>query len=170
MYYNVFFELAKEYKDRIQFIFKPHPLLLNKLYSQDVWGKEKTDIYYEKWNGLENGMLVLGRYEEIFITSDAMIHDSGSFLIEYLCVNKPVLHTSRDENITDRMNSFGKMAYEHHYHARNVEEIRTFLEMILKGNDSLKPSREVFIKECLIPPNGKSASENILEEIVSELY
>ncbi len=170
MYYNVFFELAEEYKDKIQFIFKPHPLLLNKLYSQDVWGKEKTGIYYEKWNNLENGMLVLGRYEEMFITSDAMIHDSGSFLIEYLCVNKPVLHTSRDKNVTDRMNSFGKMAYGHHYHARSVKEIRSFLEMILMGDDPLKTNREAYIKEYLVPPNGKSASENILEEIVSVLY
>ena len=39
-------KLAKEYSDKIQFAFKPHPVLKRKLYVLNEWGQEKTDAYY----------------------------------------------------------------------------------------------------------------------------
>ena len=170
MYFNFFLEIANKYKGEIQFAFKPHPLLLNKLYELKEWGKDRTDEYYGKWDKLENAMFVLGSYEELFITSDAMIHDCGSFLIEYLFLNKPVLHTNRDTNIKDRMNSFGKMAFEKHYHAKNEADIIYFLDMLINDEDSKRKERELFIKDYLIPPNAISASTNIFKEIESEVY
>ena len=39
--------LAKKYSDKVQFAFKPHPALRGKL--EYMWGKEKTDNYYQEW-------------------------------------------------------------------------------------------------------------------------
>ena len=40
------FTIAEKYKNIIQFVFKPHPLLKAVLYHHPRWGKEKTDEYY----------------------------------------------------------------------------------------------------------------------------
>jgi len=158
-------ELANKYKDQVQWAFKPHPRLKPKLYHHPDWGKEKTDDYYDTWDNLRNGQLEEGNYVDLFLTSDAMIHDSGSFLIEYLYVNKPVLRTNRDDAITDRLNKFGVMAYNVHYHARTEEDIEDFVKNVIAGNDEMREAREQFKQKYLLPPNNQSASKNIFDEI-----
>ena len=74
--------LAERYKDSLQFAFKPHPLLKAVLYHHPKWGVEKTDTYYQRWADGINTVLVSGPYIDLFKTSDAMIHDCGSFIVE----------------------------------------------------------------------------------------
>ena len=167
---NDMFDVAKEFKGEIQIAFKPHPLLKTKLYIEPNWGREKTDNYYKKWNDLTNGQLNESDYVDLFLTSDAMILDSGSFLNEYLCVNKPSLYIMRDENLTDRFNDFGKMAFKFHYHGANKHDIENFIEhIVIKENDVLKMERELFINKYLIPANKHSASENIYSHILKQI-
>lgn len=170
LYEDFMLNIANEYEGVIQIAFKPHPLLKKKLYDEPSWGKLKTDEYYNKWNNLRNGQLVEGAYTDLFVSSDAMIHDSGSFLIEYIYTGKPVLHTTRDEHITERMNAFGILAYNLHYHAKKGEDIKAFIEDLLKNKDEKKKERAVFLSSKLLPPNHKSASENIYNEIVKQLF
>ena len=165
VYADDILELTEKYKDYVQFAFKPHPLLKAKLYSYTGWNKERTDKYYNAWNNMENGQIEEGNYEDLFLTSDAMIHDCGSFSIEYLYVGKPVLRTDRDDSITDRMNKFGIMAYSVHYHARTKDDIETFVKNVIEGKDEKKNEREQFKQKYLLPPNNKSASQNIIDEI-----
>ena len=170
MYSDYMLELATKYKNFVQFVFKPHPLLKPKLYVHSDWGQIKTDnYYYSLWDGMENTQLEEGEYEDLFLTSDAMIHDCGSFLIEYLYVNKPVLRTNRDDSVTDRLNKFGIMAYNMHYHAWTKEDIEAFVKNVIEGNDEMKKARERFRQEYLLPPNNQSATNNIFNEIKSAL-
>ena len=165
VYADFILELTHKYEGFVQFAFKPHPLLKPKLYLHPDWGQEKTDNYYNLWENLENGQLEESDYEDLFLTSDAMIHDSGSFLIEYLYLNKPVLRTDKDDSITDRLNKFGIMAYNMHYHARTKEDIETFVKRVIEEDDEMKESREQFIQKYLLPPNNQFASNNIFDEI-----
>jgi CDP-glycerol glycerophosphotransferase (TagB/SpsB family) len=162
--------IIDEYQGKIQIAFKPHPLLKKKLYDEATWGKVKTDDYYNRWNNMVSGQLVEGDYIDLFLSSDAMIHDSGSFLIEYIYTGKPVLHTNRDENITDRMNAFGILAFNLHYHAKNEKDIKAFIENVLNNKDEKKKERTAFITSKLLPPNHKSASQNIFDEILEQLF
>ena len=169
-YYNVMLDIAEKYSDRIQIAFKPHPILKPKLILDEQWGKEKTDEYYLKWDNMTNGQLEESDYVDLFLTSDAMIHDSDSFMIEYLAVNKPVLYTVHDDKVTDRFNAFGKMAYEHHYKAHYEEDIIDFIEsIVLNEHDPLSDSREAFLKNWVNLKKNCSASENIFNEIKREL-
>lgn len=169
-YQNFMFELLDLFNETIEIIFKPHPLLKNKLYNHPDWGKEKTDKYYQKWANHPFGNIQEGEYIELFLSSDAMIHDSGSFLIEYLYTGKPVLRTDRDDTICDRLNSFGKMAYQQHYIAKTKDEIFSFVkDVVILKNDNMKQKRINFKTEYLLPPNNKSASENIYQHLLSYL-
>lgn len=161
-------ELAESRKGKCQFAFKPHPLLLQALYDHPQWGKKRADAYYKKWAGGENTCLVTGGYMSLFKTSDAMIHDCGSFIVEYLYTQKPVLYMGG--NREEQSNIIGRKAYQCHYHGNTISDIENFLNLVvLKGIDNMKTVREHFYKEILLPPNGCSVAENIVSEIKREL-
>lgn len=167
LYFDVMLELAKKYKDKIQITFKPHPLLKNRL--DLMWGKEKTLEYYEKWKNLENGMLNDGAYEDLFLTSDAIIHDSGSFIGEYLYTGKPAMFLTNGIDFKAQYNEFAQECLQQYYLGKNKEDIEKFLIDLINGKDSLKEKRINFLKTKLMPPNGKLASENIIDNLVKEL-
>ena len=169
-YHQVMLDIAEKYAGKIQIAFKPHPILFAKLLSDNEWGKEKATEYYHKWKNLSNGQLEESDYVDLFLLSDAMIHDSDSFMAEYLAVNKPVLHTVRDNKVTERFNDFGKMAFEQHYKAHSKEDICDFIEnIVLNGTDPKQDQRETFYKNYMIPPGNCSATNNIVGELMREL-
>ena len=99
-----------------------------------------------------------------------MIHDSGSFLTEYLYTSKPVLHTNRDEKISERLNSFGLKCFNKHYHAKSEHDIINFIEnVVINEKDSMKEEREFFKNSFLLPPNGRTASMNIYLDIKQDI-
>ena len=156
--------LAEKYKDNIQFAFKPHQLLRFKL--QQLWGTEKTDEYYKKWATMENTQLEESSYIDYFLTSDAMIHDCGSFTTEYLFVNKPVMYLTHDDKFAERFNPFGIKAFECHYRGGNMEEIEKFLsDVVLAGNDPMKEQRDNFFDQYLKPIDSMMPSQRIIYEI-----
>jgi hypothetical protein len=170
-YYDFFLELAENYKDKLQIAFNPHPLLRAKLQNDPDWGKEKTDSYYNKWINLENGQFGDGYYIDLFLTSDALIHDSGSFMAEYLITGKPVLYMIRNESIMDYWSAFGEQTLTVHYQSRNQKQVIDFIEnVVLKENDPLKEERNSFVKNTLLPKNNLTASENILNYLETQIF
>jgi CDP-glycerol glycerophosphotransferase (TagB/SpsB family) len=159
-------ELASRFKDQIQIAFKPHPLLKNKLYAGDVWGRERTDAYYASWDKMENCQLCETDYTDLFLGSDGMIFDSISFIAEYLYINKPGLFTMTNSRIYDQLNDFGKVTISQHYHAFNENDIVNFVErVILAGEDTGKATREAFIMSELCSPGTDTAAERIYREL-----
>jgi len=169
LYSDFMLQLAEKYKDQIQWVFKPHPELLKTLYKHPDWGKEKADAYYEKWQMLENASYINSEYIDLFLTSDALIHDCGSFIIEYLYTKKPVLYLANCDR-ESQSNEVGKWAYNCHYHAVTEIEIENFVKnVVLEGKDSMKSERAEFYNKVLLPPNGMSVSQNIIYEIKKSL-
>lgn len=157
-------ELSEKYKDTVQFAFKPHPLLRWKL--EMIWGNERTDKYYKKWETGENTQLSTGVYTDLFKYSDAMIHDSSSFLVEYLYMNNPTLFIVGDEqSILKDLNRFGKGAYYSHELAYKKDDIEAFIQSVLNNIDAKKSKRQEFVNTQMLPPNNMSASDNIINLI-----
>ena len=169
-YAPIMIELAKAFQNHLEISFKPHPLLKPKLYKTPSWGVEKTDEYYHIWGNMPNGHVNESDYIDLFLTSDAIIHDSGSFLVEYLCVNKPALYQIRNIKIKDGLGEIGKQALDCHYKAYSKDDVINFIDnVVLKETDELKINREAFVKQFLSPLNNKCASENIMEDICKTL-
>ena len=173
LFYSTFFEysdfmlqLAERYRDVVQIAFKPHPVLLPKLY--EVWGKERTDSYYARWAEGENTQLEQGEYVSLFMHSDALIHDCGSFTVAYHYTRKPVLYLMKDGGHDDQLNDFGKRAFDLHYKGWCKDDIETFIIKVLDGKDSMKDARERFYNDLLLPRGGNSASESIMKAILGE--
>lgn len=164
-------ELAKKYEDTLQFAFKPHPRLKSELYNHPDWGKQKTDAYYETWATQSNSQLETGGFIDLFMTSDAMIHDSGSFCVEYHYTKNPVMYVAKNfEEQVSVKGEFGQLAMSLHYVGKCKEDIIDFIEnAVLKGEDPMKERRHDFYNKYLLPPNGKTAAENILDVLVKSL-
>ena len=168
-YSDFMLKMAERMKKQIVIAYKPHPELKSNLYKHPDWGKEKTDAYYAKWANGENTMIVEGDYVDLFLTSDALIHDCGSFLVEYLYTQKPCLYLTHDGRMAE-MNEIGKKAYETHYHATEISVVNEFVsKVVINGMDDMKEERERFYQESLLPPNNMSVVENILCDIKQRL-
>lgn len=164
-YADFMLELAVRYKDEVYFAFKPHPYLKRKLYT--VWGKERTDEYYRSWNELANAQVETGDYYELFLNSDAMIHDCSSFSVEYFYSKNPVLYLLKEEELHVNGSRMFKKAFDAHYHGRSKKDIEQFIVNVCNGNDPLKAQRASFYDEYLIPPGNKTACENIVDSILT---
>ena len=161
-----FLQLACQLKGQVQFAFKPHPLLRQELYANKEWGKERADRYYCAWAEEPNLQLEEGDYIDLFLTSDAMVHDCGSFTAEYLMVNKPVMYVAKAHH-EGSLNGFGKAVFAMHYQGSSMADITHFLhDVVLQGHDPMAQQRTEFCQRNLLPPGGRTAAENMLQEIL----
>ena len=170
IYHQKMVDIAKKYKDKIYFILKPHPYLKTTLYKHRDWGEEKTDKYFTQWENMDNTTVMTEDYVDLFMTSDAIIHDSGSFIMEYIFTKKPILYLHKDKNFGRRWNENTIHAFSTFYPAYSDHDIDDFLNnVVLEGEDFLKENRIQFLNDTLLPPYGNSASDNIVEHIKKEL-
>jgi hypothetical protein len=165
--------LAEKYTGSVQFAFKPHPSLFTELCKHPDWGIERTREFYRQWAEMPNTQLETGEYTDLFKTSDAMIHNCGSFACEYLYVDKPVLFTARDrESTIAPLNRLGRECIDAHYFATNPDEIEAFItEVVIGGNDTLSSRRESLMdSQTFKVGNGsQNASEAVYKDILASL-
>lgn len=166
--YEDMVKIAQQYSGTVQFAFKPHPHLYPALCNH--WGKERTDAYYNLWRTMDNTMICEGEAYPLFKSSDALIHDCGSFIMEYHYTQNPCLYITLNGPIQLNFDEQGKAAYEAHYHATKKGDIESFItNVVLDGNDSMKPQRRQVLEEYIKPKNGKTATENIINDIKTSL-
>ena len=141
---DLMLELAGKYSDKIQFVFKPHPRLYTELCKHPEWGEKKAIEYYNLWDTMDNTQVETGEFVDLFMTSDAMIHDCGSFSVEYHYSENPVMYIARNfEELVEDKNDFGKIAMNLHYVGKNKHDIIDFIEnVVLNENDTMKEGGE----------------------------
>ncbi len=162
-------ELSLIYKDSIEIVFKPHPLLKNKLESLAGWTNEEVNSYYESWNRKDNRRLEEGSYLDLFMESDAMILDSVSFMAEYLYTGKPIIFTEKLKS--PQFNKFGELVYSHLYKAKNFDQISEFIRrVVLNNEDELHDNRNIFFEKYLLSPDVKGASHFIYQYLCKSLF
>lgn len=164
-------EFANKYRDKIEIAFKPHPILKEKLIFLDDWGEERTKNYYNFWKDSSNTILSEGSYVELFMTSDAMIHDSSSFICEYIYTKKPVMFlTKNPDNLRCNLNDLGKSCFDLHYKGITIGDIAHFLnEIIIGEKDPLKVKRNTFFETVLKIDSNTTVSNLIYNDMKSSL-
>lgn len=159
-------ELRDKYRDQVYFVFKPHPSLRRKLLI--LWGEERTDEYYKKWEMPGVSYVEQGAYLPLFKHSDALIHDCGSFTIEYMYMDNPVMYLVRDDSHAENMIPYAKEAFDLHYKGKCSNDVERFIQQVIEGVDPLKEKRSALKRQHLLPPNGKTACENIIHSILGD--
>lgn len=161
-------QFAQSQAGKLQFAFKPHPWLKRELYNHPDWGKERTDAYYNEWEQGINTQLEQGDYIDLFMTSDAMVHDCSSFCCEYLLTGKPVLFMAKNEGKqVSLLNEMAHAAFYAQYIGHGLEDLQQFLQnQILNDHDPMRDIRAEVVRKYFTPPHGKSAAENIINTIL----
>ncbi|ABV86733.1 CDP-glycerol:poly(glycerophosphate) glycerophosphotransferase [Shewanella pealeana ATCC 700345] len=155
--------LPKLYENYACFAFKPHPLLKEKLYEHPEWGIERTNKYWKFWEEQHNTQIENAGYIDLFKSSDAMIHDCSSFIIEYLYVNKPCLYLN--PNVRNQLNAYGVIGFDAITKSYCNNDIIDFVEKVISGvADAPQYEQNV----SLIPQ--ASPSKSVMRILNSELF
>lgn len=156
-------ELPKLYPN-IDFIFRPHPLLFVNMVNEGFWNQKEVEAYINK---IESAGMIYsfgGDYLDIFVNSDAIIHDCASFIMEYLYTGKPCCFVAK-KNSKIIFSTLGKKCLKNYYTAYNKKEIIRFIDnVVIDGVDPLQKNRIDFFGK-IIGFNYPNVSEKILEKI-----
>lgn len=168
-YIDFYFALPSKYPN-IDFVFRPHPMLMDKLLSGGYAPKEVITAAFDRF--FQNPNLrhsTESDYFRLFENSDAMIHDCASFTAEYLFTGKPVCFAkSRRTNLNDALGGIGAKCIEQHYVATAVLDLDFFVNhVVIEGYDPLKVTREHFAQAHLMPCGGM-VSEALLDMLKNE--
>lgn len=163
-------ELAIRNKDKIQWSFKPHSILKSKLYLNSNWGKDKTDAYYSFWDSQPYTQLDNGEYDDLFLESDAIIHDCSSFIVEYAFTRKPCLYLVNKNNLKGLLNEFGEGVMQTYFKARNVVEIESFIDDFLNDLFQVDSDKRTYFDGYVDKfYRNKLPSQRIVEDIKQSL-
>lgn len=155
---------------QIDFVFRPHPLLVQNLYRHAAWGREKTTVWLgalAKYSNVE--MQEGGEYLTTFVESDALIHDCGSFIAEYLFTGNPCCYMwDAKSDLFVQFSELGKECLEAYYIAKNEEHILDFINnVVIGGHDSLLNKRRNVGNK--LKHNWPHCSQYIVEDIKKEI-
>lgn len=170
--YRFMYDFARSHPET-SWVVKPHPNLLFSAVSSGLFPSEEAfRDYLDGWDALPNAQVVMGGYyQEIFATSDGMIHDCGSFIAEYQYTHKPMIYLRRN---TQEFNALGKAILNVSYivDGQDLRSIAELMQVIfIEGNDPMLEERMNFFDDHLnyYKANGMLASEFIYKSIAQEL-
>lgn len=144
----------------IKWLYKPHPTLRICLEASGVWSRAKIAAYYAAWEALGCACYD-GSYPSYFKSSRVMITDCGSFLPEYGCTGKPIIHLISSTRKIYREDG-GVDAFESYYQAHDCVELEKLLQMVVVENrDPKKASRLEALSEAGLL--GNNAAQNVMD-------
>lgn len=159
---KIILEYAKKHPE-YKWVFKPHPNLKETLGYMKV-PEDCIEDYYNEWQKI--GIVSLdSEYYEYFVNSKLMLTDCGSFLTEYFCTNKPLIHMINPNSINWPCKEMEPM-FSCFYETYDNRELIEALDRILEKNDDYKAGLR---KETLQNLNfaNQYAAKNILDDLVS---
>lgn len=152
-YKDYFFEFCKKHPD-VDFAFRPHPLCFQNFISTGEMSFDEQIKMKQEYDSSTNMVIdESGSYEDTFMTSDLLISDYSSMMVEYFATGKPIIYTHRKNEFNEYALSLSKGFYWVH----NIEELDKTISMLLSGEDSLRKKREELMKTLFyIPQYGAS--------------
>ena len=169
--YKDFFHTFCDEHKKIDFVFRPHPLCFqNFLKTGELSEKELENMRLKYTSSSTMSIDENYDYQDTFLTSDILISDISSMLIEYFITGKPIIYTYK----IGFFNDFGKEFEQGFYWVKNKAELRETLNMLIQGNDPLFERRKRIIQEMIYRPEGGAGErikellyEDFLQEITS---
>lgn len=152
-------EYAKKHPE-LNWVFKPHPKLKYILLRIGV-NEEEIEEYWNEWRNI--GIVCEdGSYMDLFLDSKVLITDCGSFLTEYFCTGKPLIHLIPQHTIETI--DIAQKIFDTFYKVYNLDEMyETFDKVLIQNQDDKKEYRHKVLKESGLTDNY--AAKNIMEDI-----
>ena len=158
---NVILDYARAHPE-IKWAFKPHPSLRTILIQFDIMPVNDIDAYYRSWEEIGEACYT-GDYVDLFRRSRALITDCDSFLAEYACTKKPIVHLISPVP-NKRQFSPMQALFDTYYKVHDNEELQDALHRIVICREDPNKGRRLdeLSKSGLV---GVNASKNIVDHI-----
>lgn len=168
-YYRLILKLP-EFFPEVKFVFRPHALLFVTLVNEHIWTQDMVAGYLKKIQEAGIEYSYGGDYFELFNRCDAIVHDCGSFIVEWLYTGKPGCFVYREALDETYFTELGKQALKHYTIARSEEDIIRFIKQAVMGGGAKAPRQKQrrWVREQIMV-NYPYASKKILEEIESAI-
>lgn len=170
-YWGKMLEFVKNNGDKIEMIMKPHPALRSQCAAVGMPG-QVFDRYVDIWNSLPNGSVVSdGDYIDLFMTSDAMILDSLSFISEYMITGKPMCFLNKFASAAELLthfNDYGKKAVSLLDMAYNWDDVTGFIKGVCDGTLPEREDRKYFV-DNILKVNFGHVGEFMVNHILQQL-
>lgn len=138
-------EFARRHPE-IHWVFKPHPVLKDKLIQSGLWSEREVEGYFKEW-GQIGEVCDSGDYVRLFARSRAMITDCLSFLSEYLVTNRPLIRLEPVDECWE-MKPPAKRKLDGMYRVRDVSELEDVLRrVVVGGEDYMSEKRSVVVRD-----------------------
>lgn len=159
----------QKYRNHIEWAFRPHPLLKYNLVNIGGWSKNQVEDYWAEWEN--DSHISTGNYVDLFASSDAIIHDSASFLVEYLYTGKPALYIDYDWKALGCMNEVGAAAYENYDIARSDQDLDNFITRVISNQKTTSEiSSQSFISDVVLKSAQTRPEDNIVDDLRHALF
>lgn len=173
LFYSTFLEngelilkYAKKHTE-VKWIFKPHPRLKSELIATGVWRENRINQYYKDWEKIGETCYTAD-YQELFVNSDLMLTDCGSFLSEYACTKNPIIRLV-SPLLKASPNPALEELYSTYYYVHNNAELEDALNLLVVQR--IDPNKEVRQKAIeKLGFSNYSAAEKIRDYISRLLY
>ena len=162
--YKFILELAKKYP-QTTWMFKPHPRLKYAILRTKLMNEDEADKYWKEWAEI-GAVYEKGNYINLFKTSDLMITDCDSFLVEYIPSKKPLIRLVNEQAIN--LNELGRKITQSFYSVYNNDELESIFEkLVVKNQDEKLESRKALIKGIMNTQEtvAKKIHDSVLEVI-----
>lgn len=164
--YNDMLNWAKS-DNSIEFVFSPHPALVTVLESlNDPLLKENINNFFIEWNQLDNTYYYReGPYGPLFQSSDILIMDGISWLLEYQLMKKPIIFIERQDHSPFTVN--GELIASGTNRVSNFDQAKDKAYKFKRGEqDPQKQNQDEVVKTLL---SIEDAASNIINSIMDDI-
>ncbi|WP_188129828.1 methyltransferase domain-containing protein [Roseovarius litoreus] len=157
--------IAEEIEKRknLFFIFRPHPFLESTLRTAEGWDTETVNQLFDRFRKMENLYFDTSPdYWPTFNGSDALMTDPGSFLVEFLLLDRPICLLESKDGIGLSQEVAGFTAFEA---GATGQEIAAFLDLVEQGKDEKSAARQNARQQYFGSSDGLVA-QRIVDEMV----
>lgn len=151
--------LAKTRND-LEIVLRPHPQAFSEW---NATGEMKTNEQILFRKECEEAGIIIDESSEYVTTlksTDCFLTDITSLMGEYLVTQKPIIYCHKKEYFTE----FGNEIAKSYYYARNWKEVEYTINMLAKGFDNKKQTRDDIIAKCVYFP--KEGSGKYIAEVI----
>jgi hypothetical protein len=137
LYADVIFEKFERHPETV-LVFRPHPLLFGRMRKLGLLTEEQERDLRNRISSTPNVILdERPDYLHSFFVADALMADCGSFLLEFLPTERPILFLTKAESPT--LNERGML--ERYHAARSPDDIELFIDYVKLGEDPWRTTR-----------------------------
>lgn len=161
--YVEFAHKIREFKD-LFFVLMPHPKFLEPNKNMEV--QMKISQIIETVAASENAWIDTAEdYRNSLVNADYVIVDRSAVMVEVGALGVPVLYMSNPEYY-EPVTSAIKPLIDSYYQGTNCEDMCSFLQMCMSGNDIMSAARKRAFEECIPFFDGK-CGERVKEDMIN---